>query len=137
MDKKTAVGITAAATITLTALWGSYKVPTDTHPVADCVPDITCLLPCVDRESTDSLFCLACHADDVAGHSLGDTATNHPFGVDYYSNAPAVHLRPTPLPGVVLVGSQVECTSCHNYWAVPRHPHWTALPDTCIACHNM
>ncbi len=140
--KSTRAALVAVVTVAAaTSLWG-YTAH-ETRPIAPCVPGVVCLLPCVDRSATDSRYCLSCH-DGASGPAIGSSVAgapnnrNHAFGVSYYGARPSRQLRSTPDPAVVLVGANVECTTCHNYWAIPRQAHWVAMPELCgNGCHAM
>jgi len=94
-----------------------------------------CDLPKVVREKTNSSYCLSCHDGTVtkmtpihdAAHSVGKRVPPGAYG-----------FQPVLARELVLVNGKIECTSCHNYWAVPRQPAWMAMPakDICNGCHN-
>ena len=93
-----------------------------------CVYNGLCTLPCADRASYPSRYCLTCHDGSVMPSVEG-----HPLDVPYEG-------APPPPPAIVLQdGGIVACTSCHNYWAVPRQPAWAAITmagsKLCLACH--
>jgi hypothetical protein len=86
----------------------------------------------VQRDATVSAYCLGCHPLDPANNhpwsvSLADAAAAHP---GQYFGAPAD-------PAVVLVnGSMVECTSCHDDGSA-GFPRKTVLATgLCDACHD-
>ncbi len=142
-SRSTRAGLIAAVTLAAATSFWSYAAQEPSPPISSCVPDVVCLLPCVDRAATDSSYCLSCH-DGSLGPAIGShvagapNAGNHAFGVSYYRARPTRRLRSTPHPAVVLVGANVECTSCHDYWALPRQAHWVAMPQLCgNGCHAM
>lgn len=100
--------------------------------------DGTCTLGRVDRATTTSATCIACHdgtvAPPVALH--GDLNGVHPVGVAYGLGRPEAALRRygPRNPRLVLPRGRVECVTCHS--VRDAGPHWTVSGDLCTACHD-
>lgn len=121
---------------------------------AQPAPEQVCLLGRVDRASTSSASCLACHdgsagppvAFHAAGASVGfamgtgasGRAGAHPVSVPYALGRREVALRafgPRD-PAVILPGGRVECVTCHS--ATGAGPRRTVLEFSalCGGCHQ-
>ncbi len=88
-----------------------------------------CELPRVQRDQTNSTFCLSCH-DGSAGEGIGES---HPVEMPYPSGLPDYNPLPMQL---LLVNGNVACTTCHD--ASSGVKPWLAVPaeGLCQACHN-
>lgn len=143
MNLRKSVVAGAIAALGAGALWMTREDPV-VVPDPRCVPPngLVCELasPCLVRETTTAPFCYSCHDGSVAvgipgSHSL-DPTRDHPVDVSYYTAR--TELVPFPSEKLVLVnGSLVSCTTCHNYWAVPQQSKWVAVPisELCTSCH--
>jgi len=97
-----------------------------------------CELSRVDRRATTAQRCLSCH-DGSCGRVIASGRGNHPFDVSVYAARPGASIRRSIPSRIVLVnGSLVSCTTCHNYWAVPRQPKCVSVPkgELCESCHD-
>lgn len=106
----------------------------------------TCELSRVDRATTRSSTCMACH-DGSAGPTIafqmapGGDGMSHPVALDYASAA-AAHPDDTYTPAallpqnVLLVYGKVECTSCHD-GALTTANHVVEPLQLCYACHRL
>ena len=105
--------------------------------------DGACQLSQIDRATTQSSTCMACH-DGSAGPTIAfDMATggmSHPVAVDYASvvaKYPDTYVPPVALPaGVLLVNGRVECTSCHDGSLTTRN-HVVDEMQLCYGCHRL
>ncbi len=100
--------------------------------------DSGCELSRVDRRVTTAQRCLSCHDGSCAG-AIDTGRGRHPFDVSVYGARPDVSIKHSIPSRIVLVnGSLVSCTTCHNYWAVPRQPHSVSVPlgELCESCHD-
>jgi len=104
----------------------------------------TCELSRVDRASTQSSTCMACH-DGSVGPTIGSFqmepgGMSHPVSMDYASvtaNQADTYVAPTALPpGVLLVAGKVECTSCHD-GSLTTVNHVVDPMQLCYACHRL
>lgn len=109
----------------------------------------TCELARVDRRTTSSLSCLACH-DGTGGpgveyraeFEMGEPgrSMSHPVHVDYRAVAARQPDRYRPAtalpPEVPLVAGRVECTTCHDGGS-PDRQHVARVADLCQACHQL
>ena len=103
----------------------------------------TCELSRVDRATTQSSTCMACHDGSVGptvGFEMVPGGMSHPVSVDYALAAashPDTYVPPTLLPaGVLLVNGKVECTSCHD--GALTTPNHVVEPTTlCYGCHRL
>lgn len=94
-----------------------------------------CALAAVDRTTTPSSVCLACH-DGSAGKAIGfDVHGAHPLGRRYADAWLRGGFNPL-LPGdaVKLVNGEVACTSCHDGASSLRAR--VAARALCTGCHR-
>ncbi len=83
----------------------------------------------VDRATTPSDYCVACHswADDQNSHSVRISYLISASGGGYFN---------PPDPAIVLrEGVWVECSSCHDDGSA-GFPRRTVLQDVCSGCHD-
>jgi len=105
----------------------------------------TCELSRLDRATTQSSTCMACH-DGSAGPTIAfkmapdGNGMSHPVAVDYASTAAGHPDTYTPAallpPNVLLVYGRVECTSCHD-GALTTANHVVEPLQLCYACHRL
>lgn len=87
----------------------------------------------VQRDVTFSSYCVACHVGyDTNGHPVGRSLA------DAAAVNPSMYLFPPTNPALVLVnGTLVECSSCHDD-GTAGYPFRTVLPASvfCSGCHD-
>jgi hypothetical protein len=131
------VGVAAADGAAGGALWDSRAgVAPATRAAFVGAPGGACELGRVDRATTPSTRCLACHGGSSARPI--DPGLSHPLGMDYASIAlrqPDRFVAPAQLPREVpLVDGKIACTSCHD--ATSPHPKRVAIAARlCESCH--
>jgi predicted CXXCH cytochrome family protein len=89
----------------------------------------------LSRSMTTSSYCLSCH-DGTHGSAVADHT--HPVSFRYDPATARTALRWPTADGIVLVsGTSVECTSCHD--PASKLPSFTALTldrsTLCLGCH--
>lgn len=104
-----------------------------------------CELSRVDRRTTTSRTCVACH-DGSAGPAVAfqmapdGRGMSHPVEIDYRWSAAArpgqYEAAATLPPEVPLVGGRVECTTCHD-GASGDPKRVVAVRNLCTVCHRL
>ncbi len=147
----TAAALAAASSARGAGLWeggAARRAPAATHggPVGQAWAEGPCTLPRVDRATTTSHACVACHDGSVGpdiGFQMragGGGGMSHPVTVEYgvaAARSPAQYAPASALPREVpLVNGRVECTSCHDgASAAPKHV--VEVAQLCNACHRL
>jgi predicted CXXCH cytochrome family protein len=94
--------------------------------------------PYLRADNTGDAMCKDCHSERNLGTYLTNTVTNkstHPVGVSY--NAADPRFIATPVSPVQLVGSKVECSSCHKaHFAGSSDGNILRMTNNELLCQN-